>query len=39
MGQGSQHVQLEDGVNEGILWDIMVRSLHNDMGNRKPYHV
>ena len=35
MGQGSQHVQLEDGVNEGILW-VLVRSLHNDMGNRKP---
>lgn len=35
MGQGSQHVQLEDGVNEGIL-SVLVRSLDNDMGNRKP---
>lgn len=35
MGQGSQHVQLEDGVNEGIL-QVLVRSLDNDTGNRKP---
>ena len=34
MGQGSWHAQLEDGMNEGILW-VLVRSLDNDMGNRK----